>query len=304
MSGPYEAVWRERQKQLQPKGYMPRARFWPGWTPSWIVKITPLWHAEDSKRWLSVGSMTSSLVDETRMEDGKLVCIKRVWTDDKGSHIAPMLSKSDGPSNHSVPILDAFVDPADESFSYLVMPFLLPVCNPPFHSVGEILDFVDQVFEGLVFMHSKGVAHRNCSKRNLVMDATAMYPRGFHPAVDFMLPDYSGRAPMIPRSMAGVKYYFVDHRWSLYFSPGSQPRLVIGNAGTRDRDVPELRRSGPYDPFKMDMLLIGNALDQLSYEEYSNIGFLTPLILSMGRRNPYERPTAEQAFHQWRLVRR
>ena len=58
-----------------------------------------------------------------------------------------MLSAIDDPMNHSVPILDTFGDPVDKSTSYLVMPFLRLIDNPPFEVVEEVLDFVDQILE-------------------------------------------------------------------------------------------------------------------------------------------------------------
>jgi serine/threonine protein kinase len=107
------------------------------------------------------------------------VYIKEVRTRDLESSIALMLSAIDNPANHSVPILDTFEDPLDKSISYLVMPFLRLTDSPPFEVVEEVLDFADQILEvrsehelklcsllthgqGLVFMHSHGVAHRFC----------------------------------------------------------------------------------------------------------------------------------------------
>jgi hypothetical protein len=58
-----------------------------------------------------------------------------------------MFSAMDDPKNHSVPILDTFVDYADESISYIVMPFLRLSENPPFETVWEVVDFADQVLE-------------------------------------------------------------------------------------------------------------------------------------------------------------
>jgi hypothetical protein len=131
-------------------------------------------------------------------------------------------------------------------------------------------------------MHSKGVAHRyvhshsvlcvfntshprDCSAPNIMMDATNMYPLGFHPVRDRFLDDVSTRAPVIPRSYVEVKYYFVDYGISSYFPPGSQRELVLGTAG-RDQDVPELSDEVPYDPFKVDIFTIGNVFHQLFHE--------------------------------------
>ena len=133
--------------------------------------------------------------------------------------------------------------------------------------------------QGLVFMHSHGVAHRfvfrfairiyvnfactvshrDCSPKNILMDATHMYPLGFHPVADAYLNDTKTIAPRISRLEAGVKYYFIDYGISSYFSPGSRRELVVGIAG-RDRDVPELSNKVPYDPFKVDIFTIGNVL--------------------------------------------
>lgn len=95
-----------------------------------------------------------------------------------------------------------------------------------------------------------------------MMDATNMYPRGFHPVRSRYLHDLSTPAPFIPRSEVGVKYYFVDYGISSYFSPGSQERLVLGLEG-RDQDVPELSDEVPYDPFKVDIFTIGNVFREM-----------------------------------------
>lgn len=127
-------------------------------------------------------------------------------------------------------------------------------------------------------MHSRGVAHRfvsspfcdmnvhirpvyrDTSFKNILMDASRMFPRGFHPVRDSFLPhDLSTPAPMIPRMDVGVKYYFVDYGISSYFPEGTERQLVLGLDG-RDRDVPELSAEVPYDPFKVDIFTIGNVL--------------------------------------------
>jgi hypothetical protein len=75
------------------------------------------------------------------------VYIKEIRTGDLESSIALMLSAIDDPANHSVPVLDTFEDPVDQSISYLVMPFLRLTDNPPFEVIEELLDFVDQILE-------------------------------------------------------------------------------------------------------------------------------------------------------------
>jgi len=272
--------------------------FPPGCPPSWLSTGQPYDFCEDSARL----PLRPLLVDATRISDGKLVYIKQVQTGDLESRIASTLSALDDPANHSVPILDTFVDSVNESITYLVMPFLRSSDNPPFEFVEEVLDFADQILEGLAFMHSRGVAHRDCSPKNILMDAVHMYPRGFHPVKDNFLHDVSTPATIIPRLDAGVKYYFVDYGISSYFPTGSQRQLVLGLAG-RDQDVPELSDDVPYDPFKVDVFTIGNVLHREFQNNYTNLGFFTPLIESMMQRDPTSRPSAERALQQWRTIR-
>ena len=53
----------------------------------------------------------------------------------------------DDPRNHSVHILDTFQDDRDEKISYIVMPFLRLMEDPPFETISEIIDFADQILE-------------------------------------------------------------------------------------------------------------------------------------------------------------
>ena len=118
--------------------------------------------------------------------------------------------------------------------------------------------------------------YRDCSPKNILFDATHMYPLGFHPVEDLFLDDITTVAPVIPRLEVGVKYYFVDYGISSYFPPGSERGLVLGVAG-RDRDVPELSNSVPYDPFKVDIFTIGNVLRG----EFQAVSFYSPRPLCL-----------------------
>lgn len=91
------------------------------------------------------------LVDATRIADGKLVYIKQVMTGDAESRLTLMLNSHEDSTNHTVPILDTFVDTTDETISYLVMPFLRLFDEPPFESIGETLDFADKVLEVSIY---------------------------------------------------------------------------------------------------------------------------------------------------------
>lgn len=98
------------------------------------------------------------------------------------------------------------------------------------------------------------------------MDASEMFPQGFHPIYQGNGPDGFSRLRSRPRSLVKVKYYFIDYGISSVFTPG-QPRLVTGLDG-RDRDVPELSDVTPYDPFAVDVFLIGNMIKKALLEVF------------------------------------
>ena len=95
------------------------------------------------------------------MSDNKMVYIKRVRTGVEEQSIAAYFSEiPHDPRNHCVPILESFQDDDDPAISYIVMPFLRPMDDPEFYFVNDVVDCVDQLLEGLVFMHEHHVAHR------------------------------------------------------------------------------------------------------------------------------------------------
>ena len=89
-------------------------------------------------------------MDAAEKEGGKLVYIKEVKTDCEEHRIAKLLTQEDwinDPRNHCVPIVKIFQDHQNPKVSYIVMPFLRPANNPPFETVKEIIDYVDQILE-------------------------------------------------------------------------------------------------------------------------------------------------------------
>lgn len=100
-----------------------------------------------------------------------------------------------------------------------------------------------------------------------------MYPRGFHPVRMRMLPDMSDEAPRVSRTEAPVRYYFIDYDISVFIPPDEHPKLVKGRKG-RDRDPPELSSNEAYDPFKLDVFIIGNVFRKEFYDVR-----LLPLLL-------------------------
>jgi len=89
-------------------------------------------------------------VDAIHEATGKTVYIKEVETDSEELRIAQLLVQEEwisDPRNRCIPVMKVFKDHKDPTVSYMVMPFLRPVDNPPFEYVKEIIEFTDQILE-------------------------------------------------------------------------------------------------------------------------------------------------------------
>lgn len=92
-----------------------------------------------------------------------------------------------------------------------------------------------------------------------------MYPQGSHPVNQLFLADAVTPARILPRTSVTVRYYFIDYGLSAYIPPDSRVKLVVGADG-RDQEVPELSDEDPYDPFRVDIFIIGNLLRRMFYD--------------------------------------
>lgn len=100
----------------------------------------------------------------------------------------------------------------------------------------------------------------DCARPNILMNADKIYPKGFHPQRQNLSTD--GRQAAKMRSRATVphpKYYFINFHLSTRFVDESAPRLTLGRSGT-DRTIPELSDTTSYDPFTLDVYVLGNVL--------------------------------------------
>lgn len=91
------------------------------------------------------------------------------------------------------------------------------------------------------------------------MDASSLYPRGFHPVLNDMLPDLRGPAPMLKRKHVRVRYYWIDFRQALQI-PENAPSRLITEWTTPILGPPEVSSGEPFDPFKVDVFMMARAL--------------------------------------------
>lgn len=121
-------------------------------------------------------------MDAVRLRDGAFVVMK-VFRQSQHPHELSISKYFSSPElahdtrNHCVTILDSFEAPHDPDKVILVMPLLKRFYDPPFETVGELVDCLTQLFEvrssfcilqlyvstpipqGLLFIHEHNVAH-------------------------------------------------------------------------------------------------------------------------------------------------
>ncbi|KAI0345533.1 kinase-like protein [Trametopsis cervina] len=296
---PSEQFWKGKESLLLHNGYQLRPRYREGWKPSWTLKenldMEPQGFEDFHRR-----KTPATLMDATEVASGRTVCIKLVRSDRQEHNILALFKKhAEDSRNHCVPLLETFGDPDNPDDIYMVMPYLRPIDKPPFETLGDVIDFVSQMLEGLTFMHSHNVAHRDCEVTNVMMDASALYPRGHHPVeLDF---DHTAQHPaeVHPRSSARVRYYYIDFGLSTYVeAPVHLSKYVLGVFG-REQTVPELSLQRPYDAFKVDLYILGCLFQKVIYTKYKHTEWLCPLIEMMTKTEPEDRPTAQEIEDYW-----
>ncbi|KAH7889230.1 kinase-like domain-containing protein [Phlebopus sp. FC_14] len=294
-----EIFWRNRYEFFKAKGYSLRPRYQPGWKPSWLETKDLLSNSEDY-----VMQIKWNVLDASK-PDGTVVFIKMIdlarYPNEKDIALFLSECQRNDPHNHCVPIIDNFPDNTDPHVHYIVMPLLRAFNEPDLETVEDVVDFVDQTLEGLAFMHRHNVAHRDCANRNIMMDGRQLARAQWHPMVPTVTLDYRHRVTFNSRSAVKVRYYFIDFGFSTHFQPG-QARSVVGSK-CRDPDPPELSDVTAYDPFKLDIFLLGNVFKKDIYDEFECVEFLLPLINSMVAHCPNHRPNAQTAVTIWKTIR-
>jgi len=285
---------------------MLRSRYKPDWKPSWESTKKPWVLAEDS-----LGILFPGIMDGVRISDSKMVTIKKI---SKSTHpfeaeMARFVSSpplSNDPHNHCVPLYDVLQCPDDEDIQLLAMPLLREYNDPRMHSIGEAIDFFHQVFEGLQFMHSHHVAHRDCMSLNIMLDPSSMYPNMYHPYASLRTRDYNGTAKYYNRTERPSKYFFIDFGLARRYDPEEGPPRELPIHGG-DRTVPEFEGTGydePYDPFPTDVYYLGNLIRQDFVQKYHGMKFMETLIADMTQKDPTKRPTMDVVVERFAEIRR
>ncbi|KAH7875633.1 uncharacterized protein C8R40DRAFT_1146570 [Lentinula edodes] len=268
-----------------------------------------MFNAEESYLFLQ-----GSIMDAVRISDNKPVMLKAVSRIIHPQEVKIGMYFSDksiasDPRNHCIPIYDVF-PVADSEMDLIVMPVLRPFENPQFDTVGEVIAFIQQLLEGIQFMHEHLVAHGDCTEMNIMMDGSRMYPKGWNTLDPWQARDDPFRAAKRAgfRMQFWPKYYLIDfglsHMYTSKSTVSPLERILRGGDKSAPEHAPEYKRA---NPFSTDIYYIGNLIRE-NFTERRNSSlckrfcFLKPLVDSMVQDDPVKRPTIDDVVMKFDAV--
>ncbi|KAG6893143.1 hypothetical protein C0992_011156 [Termitomyces sp. T32_za158] len=215
------------------------------------------------------------------------------------------------PRNHCVPVLDIIPPKPGSNVAFIVMPLLRKIWGSPFQTIGEGVEFLRQMFEGMQFMHENNTIHGDCKSNNIMEDGLPLYAFPPHPFEHSMRRDFTDRAPEpTSRTIQPTKYYFIDFGLSHDFTGEDGPHLLEAPWGGY-KNVPEHQGSNPppCDPFPVDVYCIGNLINHrflngLDGIVVPNIGFefMRELVSDMLDKDPKKRPTMDEVVFRFDAI--
>ncbi|TFK74326.1 hypothetical protein BDN72DRAFT_760068 [Pluteus cervinus] len=296
-----EFFWRDHKEWLETKGYRLRPRYQPGWEPDIpMSQLIPSFNQD-------FFPMRAAIVDATRVKDGKRVLLKRISKSDYPHEIEITRTFSteplaNDPRNHCIHLEDVLESPESPDVAIAVFPFLQQLVALKFDTVGEVIDFIRQVFMGLQFMHQNYVAHRDIDANNIMMDGDDLFPEGWNHRYPELTPDGETRARTFTRTEKPPKYHFIDLGLSRQYDPSETNPLEPPIFGG-DKTVPEFQTNQElFNPFHTDIYYIGNMIREYIIEGHAGIDFLKPLINDMVQDDPTKRPTMDEVVTRFEEV--
>jgi len=300
LRGP-EIWWVERQEALERAGYMLRPRYRPGWKPSWVGTNKHFLGFEDGQM-----QVLRVCIDATRISDGRPVMLKRL-PNEEGPYelqINRLFSTeplSSDPRNGCARLLDVIQLPNEEPI--MVHPLLRPFDNPPLRTYGEFVTFFAQICEGVQFMHSNHVAHRDCTRLNIMLDPTNMYPYSFHPVDIKRSKDFRHKVKGYSRTRRPTRYLLIDLGLSRRYDPADGPPLDEPLHGGDSTASEHQDGKTPCNPFPTDVYYLGNLVRRYYIQKCKGFEFLESLISSMVQEDPGKRPNMDEVVSRFSEIK-
>ncbi|THH31343.1 hypothetical protein EUX98_g2857 [Antrodiella citrinella] len=297
-----EQEWCKFQPYLRAHDLELRSRYQPGWIPSW--KGT-----NKNPRDCDDGPPRSAVFAEidAKLSNDKMVTVKYVSSCMHPNEVSvveyfnsPDLRKDR--NNHCIPLV---LEPLHHSkdTSFLVSPLLRTYDNPRFSTIGEFVEFIDQSFKGLNFMHDHNVAYR-CATMELMMEPAPLFPDMFHPLATDRSRDLKHRARRTTRTRKPTRYYFTDFGNSEKYKTDTERTASPLLGLSKELQPPEFKQSNePRDPFPTDVYYLGLMLRRELLEKYHGLEFLESLVRDMTEEDPAARPTMQGVVKMFEHIR-
>ncbi|KAI0647600.1 kinase-like domain-containing protein [Trametes meyenii] len=235
----------------------------------------------------------TALIRPARSVDGRDVVVRVICVGSEGkNHLEVLKCMSRGlcsqaTPNHALPLIELFQleDVVLGVFPRVGHTLLGLYDSWAENSVGDVVDVIMQCLEALGYMHSVGIAHRDASKDNFLVE---WYPESM---AEHQL------------TISRPRVYLSDFETAVYFAAEvpSQERTCVGLPLSPSFPIPdkytrpvppEVSSGQPYDPFKLDVWQFGNSLSDLKTE----IPAIDLTLSALVEENPQARITAFHAL--------
>ncbi|KAJ7162146.1 hypothetical protein C8R46DRAFT_1103681 [Mycena filopes] len=303
-----EIMWRDMYPWLKNSGYLLRPRYAPGWTPSWRRGERMIGNPANYEDSALVTSPV--IMDATRLSDGSFVILKETMRSDSGPSLEVRIFQeldseplASDKRNHCVRAIEVLHVPDEiaKNLDLIVMPLLYPLARYPFSTIGEGVEFISCIFEGLQCLHAHNIWHGDCKFNNILMDASPILRDDPHPWDSDKTRDYTKKPlPVRSRTKYPVKYFWIDFDVAGKYDPSSGPPLTDpGYGGTQG--VPEWEFPAQCNPFPVDVWCLAAFFRGHFTEGFSRIPprkiegfeFMHQLLEDMSHEDPAKRPTMD-----------
>ncbi|KAN0139105.1 hypothetical protein V8E53_003107 [Lactarius tabidus] len=186
----------------------------------------------------------------------------------------------------------------------MVHSLLRPFDDPPLRTYGEFVTLFSQICEGVQFMHSNHVAHRDCTLRNIMLDPTNMFPNSFHPVAIGKSKDFRHKIRGYSRTRRPTRYLLIDFGLSRHYDPANGPPLDVPLHGG-DRSAPEHQDGVTRcNPFPTDVYYLGNLVRQHYIQKFKGFEFMEPLVTDMVQEDPGKRPNMDEVVSRFSVIKK
>ncbi|PPR07268.1 hypothetical protein CVT26_012428 [Gymnopilus dilepis] len=185
-------------------------------------------------------------------------------------------------NNHTLPVLEWL---RQDNLVFGVFPMVGRWYDLPwFGSIGNILEFMGQIIEGVAFLHEHHIAHRDLFFSNFVSSWRS-----------------ENEIPGGSDALFRTRYYIIDFEFAVCFAPDADPETRVVTGPPVSFDVyerpapPEMRKTAPYCPFKADVWQLGCAFLE-TFGHIEDIPLVIELLMQMRNSDPAKRPTVQEAL--------